>query len=114
MEIEKEKRKSPRVEINWPATVFYDDEKIEGETKNISAEGVSLQCEKPLPVNKVLSILINPPDHQAIGLKGEVAWADMYGIEGAGKGVVYGLGACLVELSEDDKSILREMLSKYL
>ena len=114
MDFKKEKRKYPRVEVTWPVTIYYEDEKIDGETKNISAEGVSLQCEKPLPVNRAFSILINPPDHQAIDLKGEVIWSELYGIDGAHKTDVYGLGVCLVELSEEDKQLLKAMLSNYI
>ena len=109
-----EKRKHPRVEINWPVTIYVDDEIIEGETNNISVEGVAVRSEKPLPVNKVFSILIKPPDHQAIDLKGQVVWSDMYGVTGAEETEVYGLGICLVELSEEDKKAIKAMLSNYL
>ena len=110
----REKRKYPRVEINWPVTIYVDDEIIEGETNNISAEGVSVRSETPLPVNKVFSILIRPPDHQAIDLKGQVVWSDMYGVTGAEETEVYGLGICLVELSEEDKKAIKAMLSNSL
>ena len=114
MNTEKEKRNYPRVEVNWPVTIYFDDEKIEGETRNISVEGIFIHTEKPLPFKKSFSISVNPPEHQALGLKGEVVWSDLYGIEGAGESDVYGLGVCLVELSEEDKSLIKDMLSNYL
>jgi hypothetical protein len=114
LDFENEKRKYPRVEVNWPVTIYFDNKTIEGVTTNISVEGVSLQCDKPLPVNKDFSILISPPEHQAIDLKGRVVWSDLYGIDGAHKIDVYGIGACLVKLSEEDKQTVREMLNNYL
>ena len=114
MDIEKEKRNYPRIEISWPVTIYFDDETIEGETKNISVEGIFIQTEKPLPFKKQFSISINPPEHQAIGLKGEVVWSDLYGIDGASNTDVYGLGICLVELSEEDKKLIKAMISNYL
>ena len=114
MDIENEKRKYPRVEVNWPVIIYYEDEEIDGETNNISAEGLSVRTEKPLPLKKVLSISLNPPEHQVIGLKGEVVWSDMYGIDGNSKTDVYGLGVCLLEISEEDKMLIKEMISHYL
>ncbi len=112
--MENEKRKFPRVEVNWPLTIYFEDGEIEGETMNISAEGLFIHTENPLPLKKNFRISINPPDHQAIGLNGEVIRSDLYGIDGSGESDVYGLGICLVDLSEEDKRIIRDMLSNYL
>lgn len=109
-----DKRKHPRVEVNWPITIYFEDEKIEGESRNISAEGLFICSERPLPLKKILRISINPPDHQAIGLSGEIVWSDMYGIDGGGKLDVYGIGICLVELSDEDKNIIKTVLNNYL
>ena len=109
-----EKRKYPRVEVNWPVTIYYKDEEMEGETKNISAEGLLVRTENPLPLKKIISISLNPPEHQAIGVKGEVVWSDLYGINGESKTDVYGLGVCLVEISEGDKKLIKEMINNYL
>ena len=114
MNIKEEKRKYPRVEVKWPVTIYFENEEIEGESKNICAEGLSICTEKPLPLKKILSISLNPPEHQAIGLKGEVVWSDLYGIDGTSKTDVYGLGVCLVEISEDDKKLIKDMINNYL
>lgn len=114
MEGKKEKRHNPRVEVRWPVTIYIEGEEIEGESRNISSEGFSICCEKPLPLKKIFSISINPPEHQAIGIKGEVVWSEIYGINGTGKESVYGIGICLVEISEDDKNIIKTMINNYL
>lgn len=112
--MKEEKRKYPRVEVNWPVVIYFGDEEIEGESKNISSKGLFVCTEKPLPLKKILSVSLKPPEHQAIGLKGEVIWSDLYGIDGTSKTDVYGLGVCLVEIPEEDKKLIKEMISNYL
>lgn len=114
MEINEEKRSYPRVEVNWPVTIYYENEEIEGETRNISSEGLFICSEKALPLKRILSISLNPPEHQALGLKGEVIWSDLYGIDGSDKMNVYGIGVCLVEITEGDKKLIKEMINNYL
>ena len=114
MDKEIELRKHPRIDVSWPVTVFWENDKMEGESRNISSEGLFIHCSKPLPLNKVFDISLNPPEHQALGLKGKVIWSDMYGIEGGTKPDVYGLGVCLVDLSEEDKRQIKKILSNYL
>ena len=114
MNIKEDKRNYPRVEINWPVTIYYEDEEIEGETRNISSEGLFISCEKALPLKKILNISLNPPEHQALGLRGEVIWSDLYGIDGSNKMDVYGIGICLVEVTEGNKKLIKEMINNYL
>jgi hypothetical protein len=114
MDRKTELRNHPRVDVSWPLTIFFENEKLDGVSRNISVEGLFIRCEKPLPLNRVFDISINPPDHQAMGLKGKIIWSDMYGIEGREKTDVFGLGICLVELSEEDKRQIKEMISNYL
>ena len=112
MAIEKERRQLPRVDINWPITIYTDNDKIEGETKNITSEGLYVCCENPLPLNKVFRMSVNPPEHQSFGLTGKVVWSDLYGIEGNEN--VYGMGICLVEISDNEQIQLHNILSNYV
>ena len=109
-----ELRKQPRMEVSWPITIFCENEKMNGELRNISTEGLFIRCTKPLPLNKVFDISIFPPDQQTLCLKGKIIWSDMYGIEGGEKPDIYGLGVCLAELSEEDKEKIKEMIRSYL
>jgi len=108
------RRQYERIDICWPVTIYYDDEEIAGETENISAEGLYVCSEKPLPLNKVFSISIDPPEHQVFGAKGKVIWSDLYGIGGDENKDVYGIGICLVKISEEDKRDLEDVLMNYL
>lgn len=112
MATEEERRNQPRIEINWPITIYTDKGDIEGESKNITSEGLYISCEKPLPLNNLYSISIKPPHHQAIGVTGKIVWSDLYGIDDGED--IFGVGICLVEISEDDRDYLKGLISAYL
>ena len=35
-----ERREHPRIEVEWPITLYCDDELIEGASRNITADGI--------------------------------------------------------------------------
>ena len=102
-----EKRTHQRVEVQWPITVFTDEGMIEGETINISAAGISFSCEEPLSLNETYRIFIMPIENQAIELKGQVVWSDVYGIDDENGTVC--IGACFIEISEEDQKVIEEL-----
>ena len=107
-----EKREYPRIEVDWTVTVLVDDEIIEGEAENISANGISICVEEPIPLNKVFQITINPPDHPTIQVSGKITWSELYGIDEEDKSI--GMGVCFVEISENDQHFLDEFISDQL
>jgi hypothetical protein len=97
--METERRKQPRIEVSWPVTVIADWGSVQGEIKNINVEGVMILCEEPLR------------DHKAIGVTGKVVWSDAYCMdENDG---VFGIGLCLVEISDQDRKALSDILADY-
>jgi hypothetical protein len=111
---ENDRRLHERMEICWPVTIYCDDEEIEGESKNMSADGLYVCSVKPLPFNKSFKISINPPNHQAMGLEGKVIWSDLYGIDDNENKDVCCIGICLLEMSNEDRKQLKEVLMDYL
>ena len=112
MTTEKERRNTPRVELCWPVTLFIDDEIIEGESQNINSEGLYICCDKPLPIDGIFRISIQPPNHRAIGVTGKVVWSDLYGM--GEKEKIYGMGLCLVKLQEGERKSLEALIAAYL
>ena len=112
MAIDEDRRNLPRIEVNWPITIFTDEGDVEGESKNITSDGLYICCDKPLPLNHVFSISIRPPHHQAIGVTGKIIWSDLYGIDAGDD--IFGVGVCLVEISGDDRKYLKDLISIYL
>ena len=105
-----ERRHIERVDVSWPITIYYDDQEIDGEAKNISTEGLYVYCEKPLPVNKIFSVSIFPPEQRTLTAKGKVIWSDLYGIDGDESKEAFGIGICLVEMGNEDLENLQKAL----
>lgn len=105
-----EKRRTPRIEVEWPVSILADHGSIEGETKNITGEGIFICCEEPLRLGDVFRMSIQPPDRPAIGVSGKVIWSDVYGM--GEDDSAYGMGVCLVEISEEDRDFLYDTASK--
>jgi len=107
-----ERRKNVRGDIRWPITVSADHGNIQGETRNISIDGISIRCDEPLRINEVFRIAILPPDRQAIGVSGKVIWSDLYAIDQDDTAV--GLGLCFVEISDEDRKIFIDAVSAFI
>jgi len=104
-----ERRKHQRRQVTWPVNVFTDHGTIEGETQNISTDGVFISCDEPLALNENYRIGIIPPDHQIIDITGKVVWSDLYGIDENNTAV--GMGLCFVELPNFDHNFLDSVVS---
>ena len=106
---DQEKRKHPRKEVNWPITIIAEHGTIEGEIRNISVDGLFVFCEEPLRLNETYRMSVLPGKHQAIGVSGKVVWADAYCM--AEDNSAFGIGICLVEISDQDRATLRKILT---
>ena len=107
-----ERRQHPRYELRWPVTVFVGDDKITGETVDIAIDGMSICCEKPLPIDQVYRMLILPPDHHIIEITGKAVWSNLYGVDDNDDTV--GMGICFIEISENDREFFNDMISTHM
>jgi len=109
------------MDARWPVTIILNSETVEGETTNISAQGVSISCDNPLLMgvstscdeslflNEMCTLRIRPPDYDAIEVSGRVVWSDKHGIDGENRTV--GIGVCIVEISDKDRSYFKDIIS---
>lgn len=110
MEERVEKRQYPRKKVKWPVHVFTHDGPVNGESRDISVQGLSLCCEEPVPLNRVLSIKISPPNHASIRVQAKVVWSTRYGIDMNDRTYVC-IGVCLVSISDQDRQYLERLTS---
>ena len=103
-----ERRDEDRVSAKLPITIITDNGTIEGESRNISIDGIQICCEHPLYMNERIRISVFPPNSEGIAFTGEVVWSDFYGLDADNK--VFGIGVCMVELAEEDQKMIEELL----
>lgn len=106
-----ERRKYHRINVTWPISIVLEGEIIDGETINITIDGVLISCEEPLQLNEVLGISISPPNHQGIEVTGKVIWSDHYAIDE--QDVAFGMGICFVKISDVDRHFLKDLVSAH-
>jgi hypothetical protein len=105
----KAKRRNPRRFVRWPIRVEAENGTVDGETRNLSFDGIYIRCNEPLRVNQKFRMAVLPPDRQAIGLTGKVVWADLYGLDKDEN--AFGMGVCLVEIADRDRQVFEEAVS---
>jgi len=106
-----EKRKYTRIKVRWPISVLTDHGTIEGETRNITVDGMFICCDGPLPMNEIFRMSIIPLNHQAIEVTGKALWSDFYGIDN--ENTTLGMGICFVKISDKDRHYFKDMLSVH-
>jgi hypothetical protein len=96
--------------VSWAISIVADYGTVEGEIKNISPEGLLIFSEEPLRLNETYRMSILPEEGKAIGFLGKVIWADAYCMDE--DNTAFGMGVCLVEISEEARKHLDKLLSK--
>jgi hypothetical protein len=109
-----EKRREPRVEVNWPISVFMDNNTIEGTTKDISLNGICIQCKSPFPLEENIPISMFPPRCKPIKLVGKAVWSDSYALNMDNNNAPVCIGLSFVELPARDRYILKEVIDTPL
>jgi hypothetical protein len=104
-----EKRRESRVEVNWPISVFMDNNTIEGATKDISLSGICIRCKSPFPLEENIPISMFPPRCKPIKVVGKAVWSDSYALDMDNNTPVC-VGLSFIELSARDRYILKEVI----
>lgn len=104
-----ERRKYHRITVTWPVSIVMDEEIVEGETINVTVDGVLISCDEPLQLNEVLRISITPPNHQGIEVTGKVIWSDHYAIDE--QDTAFGMGICFIKISDVDRHFLNDFVA---
>jgi len=105
-----EKRKLPRIEVQWPVTLITEKGSVEGEARNITVEGVFIHCMEKLSLNETYRLVIKPAGEK-IEVMGKLLWSNLD--SAADRDILPGMGFCFVKVSEGDRELLREAIQKY-
>lgn len=103
MPIREERRQSARAEIHWPMEIEVPNGIIEGNVKNISADGVFVTC-SPIPApGSIVRIILKPRGYRPIKVTGEIIWT--------AAAPQVGGGIAFTEILEEDKKFILDAVS---
>ena len=71
-----QKRKHPRVDINFPVSMETSEGTTAAEVKNISLGGAFICCKKPLPLGEVFRLTMMRPDQEPVTTTAAVVWSN--------------------------------------
>jgi len=103
-----ERRRDPRIEINWPVEIFLDDRTIEGIAKNITTKGLFVCCEEPLSLKEDYRISIFTPNNKTLTVVGKAVWSNSYALDNQNAPVCIGLS--FIKISSEDRNSLKELI----
>ncbi|MBN1595061.1 PilZ domain-containing protein [candidate division FCPU426 bacterium] len=119
-----DKRKHPRISLTIPVQfkVISDTEEAmavmaerktmeAGKSKNVSAEGLFLLCDRPLEKGDILKIEVTlPHDHKPIRAFSEVVWISEQSVAEN----KYGAGICFMALRDEDAERIGQFVAGLL
>ena len=106
-----DKRQFPRVEVTWPVTMLTAQGPIEGEVNNISLGGAFVHCQEQPESNCPFRMSIKgPSSRQGLRASDRVARSNIYNPEGSDE--PRGIGVRFVEISDDDRQYIREVVAE--
>jgi hypothetical protein len=105
-----EKRKLPRVNARWPVTIVTEKGEVDGETRNITVEGVFLHCLERLREGEVYRMTIKLPE-QPVEVAGKLAWSNLDNFHP--DHAIPGMGFCFVKISEKDRGRLGDAIASH-
>ncbi len=112
MATEFEQNMSPGIKARWPVTILSNRSLIEGESRNITSNGILARWNKPLDENETYRIIITLPKKRYIAVSGKVTWSNLDGIDP--NSTFSDMAFYFVKLPEEDRSLLNQAVSAQL
>ena len=112
MAVALEKRKPIGIKARWPISIISNRCLIEGESRNITANGILVRFKEPLHENGTYRVVISLPQKRYIAVRGRVIWSNLDGIDF--NDTFSDMAFYFVELDEEDRSLLNEAVSAQL
>lgn len=98
-----DKRRLPRVSARWPVTIVTEKGEVDGETRNITVEGVFLHTLERLREGEVYRMTINLPE-KPVEVTGKLQWSNLDHFKPDRE--IPGMGFCFVKIEDEDRERL--------
>jgi two-component system, NtrC family, sensor histidine kinase HydH len=69
-----ERRREPRIKVDWPSVILTANRLQAGVLKNFSPSGAFIACRFPPQAGETLRIIISPTDQREFSATGQVVW----------------------------------------
>ena len=76
-----DRRSRIRFNVRYPVTITTSRGTMEGETKDMSADGASISCPEPLNPNEPFLLKVEFPTGLSVEVSAEVVWTNIPGPE---------------------------------
>lgn len=104
-----ERRLHPRILVKWPAVVETPQGSVEGETKDISVDGVFIFCTEEPEIGANFPILLKPSEQRTISVVGAKIWSGSFTIDNR---EVFGMGVQFIQISPEDRDYIADLVEK--
>ena len=104
-----ERRLHPRILVNWPVILATLRGSVEGETKDISVDGLFVFCSDEPELTENFQITLKPSGHREISVTAEKAWSGSFNI---GSRTLFGMGVRFIEISPEDRQFISTLVEK--
>ena len=109
---QEERRRHPRVLVDWPVVIITKRGATVGNTTNISARGALIRSGQPLRPKDRSRLFLVPPDRLAFRVSFEVAWLATEG--SAQRASAYSMGVRFIRMSRGDGEFVLNFVQHHL
>jgi len=107
-----QRRKHPRVEVQWPVKMMTPEGDMDGTIENISAGGAYVRCGTLLSKNDLFILVILIQDREASWIGAEVVWIDIP-LHPDTEPIPVGMGIRFTDMSAGDLKFLTDAVAKH-
>ena len=106
-----ENRENPRINVKWLIETYVEEQdKIEGEVRNISKSGLLIYNKGPLETGQTYRMAIFPPGQEYLPIVGKVIRTGSYAKDKNQKDISSGIS--IVEINEEDSHLINRFLDQ--
>ena len=105
------RHQNSRTGVRWEVHFFTDHGHMEGETFNISPDGVMVSCRELPPLEDNFRLIIRPPGHYPLDLTGRVVWTTICNPVSGAESI--GVDIQFMSIGEKDRLYLQGLVSGH-
>ena len=109
-DVEKQRRKHPRANINWPVSMETSNGTIVAEVKDISLSGAFICCKQPVPIGEVFHLTMTGSDNEPVTATAEVVWSNV-NVPNE-KVINRGMGVRFIKMSDRHIQLVRQIFKE--